>query len=179
VTTGTALHVRSLAHELLDAVVRHWSTAEGAPLPDRRYLSAGANRGAAWDCEQLTVTLGGIGWGPALDAAPASPRRGSPANVGSVRHAVFYVQLVRCIPSPGRDGKPPTAEALSVAGEQFMRDCGLLSQAMVTWASNVDRSLPDDLASSVQAGVVEGVGPQGGYVAAEVSTIVSAPGLEA
>lgn len=177
-TTGTAIHVRTLANELLAAVTKHWTGAPGAPLPERRYVAPGANRSTSWDCEQVTVSLGGIGWGPAVDAGPASARRGTPASVFSVRHAVFYVQLVRCVPT-GRDNRPPSVEALQACGEQFMLDAGLLSQALVVWSSNVDRQLPDDLSASVQLGVVEGIGPSGKYVGAEVSAIVSAPGLEA
>lgn len=178
-TSGTAINVRALATQMLDAVRTHWANAPGAPLPDRQYVAPGEPRATAWDCEQLTVSLGGVGWGPAIDAGPTSPRSGTPASVASVRHAVLYVQLVRCMPTSGKQNVSPTVAALQAAGEQFMRDAGLLSQALVSWASTVRTLLPQMPTESVQVGVIEPVGPSGGFVGLEASAIVTAAQLEA
>jgi hypothetical protein len=179
-TSGKAINVRQLANSMLTAIVAHYATAEGQPLPDRRYVAPGENRASAWDCEQLTVSLGGIGWGQNIDAAPNASRRGTPTSVFAVRHAVLYAQLVRCIHVSDSRGQPPKVEDLQGDGDQFMLDAGLLSQAMVSWASTVDRTLEQDdpLNGSVQLGVVEGIGPSGKYVGAEVSAIVTCAGLE-
>jgi hypothetical protein len=178
VTAGRAINVRSLANSLLDAVVAHWQSAEGAPLPTRRYVAPGVPSAVAWDCEQLTVSLAGVGWGPAIDSSPVSPRGGTPTSVSSVRHAMFMVSLVRCTPVPNAKGTPPSAADLQASGDQFMLDAGLLSQALVRWRSKTAGQLPEDGHSMVQLGVIEPAGPSGKYVSVEGSAIITAAGLE-
>lgn len=153
---GKGLDLVTEAELLLDTVIDHFSAAAVA-LPERQHLVAGDPREFAWDCEQLTVSLQGIGWGPATDASSPTPRTGKPASVLSVRHAVLAVTLVRCTPMMGDQGDPPPAEALDVAGRGFMRDAGLMSQALVTYVSRATARL--DRVASVEAGVVEPLGP--------------------
>jgi hypothetical protein len=153
---GKGLAISDEAVLLLDAVVDHFQAA-GRELPDRQCVVAGEPRAFAWDCEQLTVSLQGIGWGPAVSATANTPRTGSPASVMSTRHVVLAVTLVRCTPQMEDDGTPPPAAELDAAGRLFMRDAGLLSQAIVTYVSRATQRL--DRVASVEAGIVEPIGP--------------------
>lgn len=177
---GSALNIWSLATELLNVIGTHWTTAPGAPLPARQYVGAGEPAAQAWDCEQLVVSLGGIGWGQAQDSAPITPRGGTPASVMSMRHAVLDVSLVRCVPVSDRDGRPPAVDAMNAAGQQYLRDAGLLSQAMVQWASRIERDLagPEDPRSKVQVGVIEPGPASGAFVSLSTTVIVTAATLD-
>lgn len=184
-SAGQGLRVKTIANQLLAAVIEHWSIALAASgadvvaLPERRYVHAGDPSSVPWDCEQLTVALSGIGFGPAEDAAPTTPRAGGPANVLSVRHAVFDLALVRCIPTPsGRNATPPSVAELQAAGDRFMRDAGLLSQALVRWGTRTRGLLVNDGASSVGLGVIEPGDASGGFVAITGSALVTAGDLE-
>lgn len=180
-TLGRGIAVRTLALNILNAVETHWLNSAAAPLPDRRYVAAGDPGSQPWDCEQLVVALTGIGFGPAQDAAPpVTPRAGTPASIMTVRHAVFNIALVRCAPVPtGRAATPPTVEALQAAGEQYMTDAGVLSQALVWWASRTQKNLlPGDGASSVQLGVIEPDETSGGFVGMAGAAIVTCAALE-
>jgi hypothetical protein len=180
-TAGQGIAVRSLALELKAAIESHWAQGVNLPLPERRYVAPGDPGSQVWDCEQLVISLVGVGFGPAQDSAPPStPRAGSPASVMSVRHAVFNIALVRCIPGPARrGGTPPTMEALQAAGEQYMSDAGMLSQALVRWAARTQKSvLPNDGASSVQLGVIEPGEASGSFVGMAGVAIVTCAALE-
>ena len=171
---GQGLDITSEAATLLDIVVEHFQAA-ATPLPERQYLVAGDPRQFAWDCEQLTVSLQGIGWGPATSAAPSAPRTGSPAGVLATRHAVLAVTLVRCTPQMTEDGNPPAAGELDAAGREFMRDAGLLSQAIVTYVSSATRRL--DRVASVEAGVVEPIGPSATHHGLEAQLAITVGSL--
>lgn len=180
-TIGRGIAVRTLAQNILEAVKAHWANSSATPLPERRYVAPGDPGSQAWDCEQLVVSLAGIGFGPAQDAAPpVTPRAGSPASIMTVRHAVFSIALVRCLPGPtGRGATPPTVEVLNAAGDQFMTDAGMLSQALVWWASRTQKNLlPGDGASSVQLGVIEPDEAAGGFVGMSGTAIVTCAALE-
>lgn len=176
---GQGIAVRALANGILDAVVSHWGGV-AAPLPDRRYVAFGDPASVPWDCEQLVISLAGVGFGPAQDAAPpVTPRAGTPASIMSVRHAVFNIALVRCIPGPtGRNATPPTVAVLQEAGDRFMTDAGMLSQALVRWGARLFKALPNDGASSVQLGVIEPGEASGGHVALTGAAIVTCAALE-
>lgn len=175
---GKGLDVASTAQDILDHVVAHYAAATPGsvqPLPERRTIAPGDPQTIAWDCEQLVVSLQGIGFGPAVDASPApSPRGGLPLSATALRHAVLAVDLVRCTPSPDNNGNVSTV-ALNAAGLVFMRDCGMLSQAVVTFAGVLRSRLPDT--ASVQCGVVQPFGPSGGFHAAEVTIAITVPEL--
>jgi len=176
---GQGVAVRALAMDIQAAIESHWGgTAE--PLPERRYVTFGDPGSVPWDCEQLVVSLAGIGFGPAQDSAPpVTPRGGTPASILSVRHAVFNVALVRCIPTPtGRSATPPDLAALQAAGERFMTDAGMLSQALVRWAARTYKNLPNDGAASVQLGVIEPGEASGGFVGLSGVAIVTCAALE-
>jgi len=180
-TAGQGIAVRSLANSLRDAIEDHWTQSAATPLPERRYVSAGDPGSQAWDCEQLVISLAGVGFGPAQDAAPpATPRAGSPASVMSVRHAVFNIALVRCMPGPtGRSATPPSVAALQAAGDQFMTDAGVLSQSLVRWASRARAGiLSGDNMASVQLGVIEPGEISGGFVGLSAAAIITCAALE-
>lgn len=174
-STGRRLTVAVLAQDLLASIVGHFASA-GVELPERQAVIPGEPRAIAWDCEQLTVTLGGIGWGPALDVSLPSPSPGTMAGVFSVRHAVYAATLVRCTPNPNRDGTAPPAAVLNAAGMAFMHDAGLISQALVEHITRLRGVLPPE--GKVQAGAVEPVGPSGGFHGLETTLAVTAARLE-
>lgn len=162
---GQGILVDQMAQLLLDHVVAHFGAA-GVELPEHRVVTAGA---PAWDCEQLTVTLVGVGWGQAPDSATPTARPGTPVSVYALRHAVYAVGLVRCVPMPDPD--PPSMAELNAAGLRFMRDAGLLSQALVEVGSGVRNQLGP--AGSVQAGMIEPIGPDGGFVGMDGQFVIT------
>lgn len=166
---GQGIRVDEMAQTLLDHVVVHFEAA-GVDLPDHRVVTAGA---PAWDCEQLTVTLVGVGWGQAIDSATESARPGSPLSVYALRHAVYAVSIVRCVPT--NDPDPPSMDELNASGLQFMKDAGLLSQALVEVGSGVRNQLGPS--GSVQAGMIEPIGPEGGFVGMDGQFIITAATL--
>lgn len=166
---GQGILVDQLAQLLLDHTIAHFDAA-GVELPDHRVVTAGA---PAWDCEQLTATLVGIGWGQAPDSATESARPGSPISVAALRHAVYAVSLVRCVPTPDPD--PPSMLELNTAGLRFMRDAGLLSQALVEVGSGLRNQLGP--AGSVQAGMIEPIGPDGGFVGMDGQFVITSANL--
>lgn len=168
---GQGLRVDILANNILRAVEDHWAanaTPDDLPLPDRRYVAAGDPNNVAWDCEQLTVSQQGIGWGSSPDAGTPSGQIGSGVSVFGVRHVVYVVALVRCVPTIP-DGNltkrsyPTTAE-MQLSGMRYMRDSGLLSQALVEMATRMRRDLGRE--GAAQAGMVTPVGADGGFVGA-------------
>lgn len=172
-TLGKGLDIASEASLLLATTVEHYGAA-GVPLPERQHLVAGDPREFAWDCEQLTVSLQGVGWGPAVSSSGGAARTGSPVSVASTRHVVLAVTLVRCTPQmiEVADGmRPPSAEDLDAAGRAFMRDAGLMSQAIVTYMSNANRRL--DRVASVEAGVVEPLGPNATHHGVEAQVAIT------
>lgn len=171
---GQGLDIVTTAEDLLQAVVDAYAAAAPgtvSPLPDRQGIYAGDPRSIAWDCSQLIVALDGIGYGPAADASSASARSGSPVSVSAIRHVVLVVQLVRCTPRPGNRGTVNTAE-LEAAGREFLRDAGMLSQALVKFASRVRQGL-DSTTESVLPGVVDPVGPIGDFHAVETTLAIT------
>ncbi len=174
---GQAISVESLSQKLLAAVVDHYTAAGAADaLPARRGVIPGDPRGIAWDCEQLTVTLAGIGWGPAVDTTVLSPQTAAQTSVMALRHVVLAVTLIRCTPTGSRTGLPPEMAALEAAGLQYMRDAGLMSQALVELCSKLREGLPRE--ARAQPGIVEPVGPSGGFHALETTLAITAGALE-
>ena len=173
---GQAINVRELAGKLLDAIVEHFTGAPDAFLPARRLIVPGDPRSFAWDCEQLTVSLLGIGWGQAIDATNPTPLAGGPASAMALRHATYAITWVRCTPAPNHDGSPPSLADLDLAGRESMRVAGLLSQALVEFTSRLRQELPPE--GLVQPGLVEPVGPSGGFHALESTLSITAARLE-
>lgn len=170
---GVGTITADLARKFLDGVVAHFAAA-GVALPERRFLAAGNPQLIAWDCEQLFVSLTGIGIGPAPDAPVQSPRMGGPVGAFNVRHAIFSIQLVRCTPSVGENSNDPfpPADAIDAAGVQSMMDAGLLSDAVVRMCSRLQQDLGRN--HHVQAGLTSSLGPEGGYHANEATVAITA-----
>lgn len=172
-TLGERLNVAELGASILAGVVDHFDAA-GATLPDRRYLAAGDPQSIAWDCEQLVVALSNIGWGSAVDVANPSPKPSAQISAMGVRHAVFSIQLVRCTPvsTKANDTVPPV-EQIQAAGEQFMRDAGMLSQSLVTLVAELRQSLQPDPSGLVQPGIIDSLGPSGAYHGLEATLAIT------
>lgn len=170
---GKRIYVAELAQKVLDGVVAHFEAAN-VPLPDRRYVAPGNPQLIAWDCEQLVVSLTGIGWGSAPDAATGSIKPGSQVSVQGVRHAVFSIQLVRCTPVSKDSRTPwPPAEEIQAAGVAFMKDSGLLSQAMVTLVAELRQGIAPDRSGLVEAGALTSLGPEGGHHGMEATLAIT------
>lgn len=173
--SGDRIYVAELGLKVLKTVEEHFAAAE-VSLPDRRYLAAGNPSLVAWDCEQLVVGLSGIGWGAAPDTAPISVKPSAHMSVAGVRHAVFSIQLVRCTPTVSDEEAEmntpyPAAEEIHAAGVAFMRDAGLISQALVEMVSRLQQGL--DRSGIAQAGVVNTLGPEGGHHAVEATLAIT------
>jgi hypothetical protein len=172
----TKLQLWPTAHGLLDEVVAWYEDhpAELA-LPDRRAVVPGAPGVIAWDCEQVTVALANITVGGLNAQSVAMPRAGAPAGVGLPRIATWSVQVVRCTPESGEDATPPSAAELEVAGGRALSDAGLLSECMMSLATLAPGSrvwLP--VGSTINAGAVTPLGPEGGFHAVEAAVSISA-----
>jgi hypothetical protein len=170
---GLGLAVADIAQTILDTVVAHFAAATDVKLPGRRVIAPGNPRLVAWDsCEQVVVTMSGIGVGQAPGEGGTAQGSRNPISAAALRHAVFAVQITRCVPE-SRDGtRPPPDDQLTASGLAVIRDGGLLSQAMVEVCTAVANGLP--AGSRVVPGAVEMLGPEGGFAAVEGSLAVTA-----
>lgn len=170
---GLGLAVAAVAQLTLDTIVGHYDGVDGVTLPARRLIAGGNPRLIAWDnCEQVVVSMSGIGNGPAPGLGGTARPTGNPISAMGVRHAVFAVQITRLNPE-SRDGgqtAPPAAE-VNKAGLAAIRDAGLLSQALIEVCTKVAAALPPG--SQAVAGAVETLGPEGGFTASEGSLAVT------
>jgi hypothetical protein len=176
---GNRLNLLEIARALRDGVVQHWAAhtdPEVEALPDRRLLMSGDAAVVSWDCEQLTVALQAIGLGQSDATAPTAPQLGGGVSVFNMRHAVFEVLLLRCAATVDDEGDAPADAVLEAEGVRFLRDAGMLSQALTEIASNVKRNLlePGGIAT---VGQVLPVGPEGGFVGAVGLFQVTSAGL--
>lgn len=171
---GQALAVADIAQAILDAVVAHFNAASGCTLPDRRIIAPGNPRLISWDCPQVVVALSGIGLGAAPGQGGTPQRTSNPVSaIGGLRHAVFEVQMVRCVPE-SRDGTtPPDATEVTTAGLALMRDAGLMTQALLEVCSTGALKRH----GTAQAGAVELLGPEGGMAAVGGSLAITAGSL--
>lgn len=187
--------VGEVAALLLDGIERHYARAEVA-LPERRYIAPGGPREVAYDCEQVTVAASGIGWGQSPSKSQQDSRAGGPMAALSLRHVVYAVAVVRSVADPDGAGSSdlwdpeddpayPSAATLHALGLRHMRDMGLVSQALVNAATEVRnlpaikalgpevRRSPAQVDGLVTPGVVESLGPAGGYVSVEAAFTVT------
>lgn len=170
---GLGLAVAAVAQTILDTIVAHYDGVDGVSLPSRRLIAGGNPRLVAWDnCEQVVVSMSGIGNGPAPGVGGQSRATGNPISAMGVRHAVFAVQITRINPE-SRDGgqTPPPVSTVNKAGLAAMRDAGLLSQALMEVCTKAAAALPPG--SQAVAGAVETLGPEGGFTASEGSLAVT------
>jgi hypothetical protein len=177
-TAGKALTIRAMAESVLGAVQDHYAATDPAvTLPDRQYIAPGAPDQIAWDCEQLVVSVVGLGWGQAPSAAQSpQPRMGTHVSVTALRHVIFDVSLVRCAPSDGDpDTGIPAMADIHAAGLAYMTDIGLLSQALVVACATVRSGL--DRSALVEPGAVNPAGPAGGFHGMSAQIAVTAGNL--
>jgi len=170
-STGEGIDVGGIAQAVLIGVAQHFAASE-IELPDRQVISPGVPSTDAWYCEMLTVNLGGIivGQGPGQGG---TARQTGPGESVGARHAIFIVQIVRCLPGSDDEG-PPDAEAWTDAGLALMRDAGLLSQALVELCGKNGALRRSGMAT---AGAVEMTGPIGGMAAVEGNVTVTVKNL--
>ena len=113
--------------EILDSIKAVFEANE-VSLPERQYFAVGPENTVAYDCEQLTITHKNIADGMEYNDVPRK------LSCGSVFSGIFYVELVRCIPSfsGSRSGKLkadiPDAEALDNFAKDMMRDAFLMKR---------------------------------------------------
>lgn len=170
---GLGLAVADIASLILATVGSHFGAAAGVTLPARRVIAPGNPRLIAWDnCEQVVVTMSGIGVGSAPGENAGARGVGNPVSSMGLRHAVYAVQITRAVPESHDGTTPPPDVDLTKAGLALMRDAGLLSQAMVQVVTAVTAAVPRG--SRVVPGAVEVLGPEGGFAAVESSLIVTA-----
>jgi len=161
---GNRLNVLEIAQTLLDGIADHWAARtdpQVEALPDRRLLVGGDPAVVAWDCEQLTVASQGVGNGQSDDTAATAPQLGAGTSVFNVRHVIFEVLLLRCASTVDDDGNPPPVAVMQAEGERFLRDQGMLSQALTEIASRVRPML--ERGGIARVGQILPVGPDGGF----------------
>lgn len=109
--------LKAVATETLTAVEQSFTDA-GISLPDRRFIS---NNSVAYDCEQCSVEVGGLGIGTATADTPVG------LKVPKVPNAIIMVALIRdCQPVSEEGGAPPTVEAIEAASDALLADATVL-----------------------------------------------------
>lgn len=169
---GLALAIAPIAQTVLAAVVAHFDAATGVTLPARQVIAPGDPAGIAWDCDQLVVTMSGIGVGQAPGEGAQARQVGNQVSSMGLRHAVFAAEIVRCVPESQDGTTPPPAAELTTAGLALMRDAGLLSQALVDVCTAVSAVTPPG--AKAVSGAVTVLGPEGGFAAVRGSITVTA-----
>lgn len=175
-TLGRYPDLPTVCTTLLAAINAHFAAA-GVALPDSQFIAPGVYSEVSWDCEQLFVALQSVGWGVAEEAFQQTVQTGSNMSAMSQRHAVLIVELVRCEPGADGDGSAPEIADTNTAGLAFMKDCALLSQASIVAAAELNQANNLGRGEVVRAGIVEPIGPSGGYQGAALSVYVSLLGL--
>lgn len=97
------------------------------PLPDRQYIAVGPENTVAYDCEQMTVTFKNVADGLAYNDVPRM------LSCQAFQSGIFFVELVRCLPSSGASGLNVTAssaESLSESSKNMMRDAKLFREVV-------------------------------------------------
>lgn len=172
---GHGLDLATLGGLVFESAVANFAAA-GVTLPERQVMAPGAPEQVAWDCEQLVLTMSGIGPGAAPGQAGASGGRDAGTRFGLVlRHVVFTFQLVRCELKPTSRGGPPSAVVVNAAALALWRDAGLLTHALDQVGSDLLRQLPPG--TQVVAGAVTPSGPEGGFVGLQGSVTLTAGNL--
>jgi hypothetical protein len=128
---------------LLDSVVATFESYE-IDLPERRYVCLGL---PAYDCEQVTVSLVQLYFGPPGQQTATPQRCDGPIT------AVVAVQILRKIPIGNTRGDPPRPDDISTSTVDMVTDAFVLLRSI----NGLD---------PFEAGVIADVSaaePQGGY----------------
>ena len=124
----------TLAHHILNTVVETYGQY-GVALPSRQFLSVGGQGGTVHDCEQVSVSFE-----QGYSGAPGAQSQ-TIQKCDGVQTAVFYVEVVRCIPTTNdgaqqqsRYGQElsvdaPTPQQLTAVAETQMRDARVMLDA--------------------------------------------------
>jgi hypothetical protein len=105
------------ASELLDAISDAIGDTVGGPI-ERRYVSPGR---PVFDCEQLTITLAGIG--EADTVVGSSLAIGKRHTTGRVNLLHFLVTIVRdCVPTLDDNGNVPSVDEIEASADQVVQD---------------------------------------------------------
>lgn len=151
------------AEGLLETVNQRFLEA-GIDLPGRQYINIGALQDAAWDCEQVVVSVEQL-----YNGLPGEQGQ-TPTRCELPWTAVSTVSIVRCLPTStpaGRSGAPvpPTSDRMTEDAKLRMRDMWLLRMAGASFAE--EQNYAGGLADITTAP------PQGGYRAV-ILTLVAA-----
>ena len=90
----------ALANEFLAACVAAVATAPGGPIA-RAYVSPGP---PAWDCEQITVHVGGAAYADTRPLQPPLQPMFRVADTGNVNLIALTLTILRCVPVVTGDG---------------------------------------------------------------------------
>jgi hypothetical protein len=146
--------VSKIGHELLKAVEQVYLDA-GIALPDRHIWTAGE---VAWDCELLAVSLDSL-------RADEPPNWSNPGITPCLRPivGVFRIAVVRCVPTPNDDGRPPPVEEMALSADMTAIDAYLLMKSACRldfWGW--DQEPPNQNGGLGVVSTIEIGGPQGG-----------------
>lgn len=148
-----------LLDDLLDVAEAAIAENGASPSPERRIVAHGS---VAHDCELLAVHL--VFVRPKV-IDPRSER------CGILHVATVVATLVRCYPTVGERGKPPTAAALTEAGRDLATDGQALWKGLTrAWAlGEWPVGIP---CSAVTWGALEPIAPLGGFAGWRVEASV-------
>lgn len=143
---------------------------EAVDLPDRQYVVPGIT--AAYDCEQLTVTVLSVAVG-----VPGAAIGVPIANCSPMRFATYRLELVRCVPTVDERGDPPKATKLEESAQELLRDLSLLHGAVVAGKPRIAARPGEDPAIAgigvpIAIGNATPVGSDGGYGGSRVDVDV-------
>lgn len=96
-------------------------------LPERQYVAVGPENTVAYDCEQMTVTFKNVADGLAYNDVPRM------LSCQAFQSGIFFVELVRCIPSTSASGmkvSAPSAQDITEASKNMMRDAKLFREVV-------------------------------------------------
>lgn len=162
----------TLAHHILDTVVETYGQY-GVDLPTRRFLAVGGQGGTVHDCEQVSVSFE-----QGYSGAPGAQSQ-TIQKCDGVQTAVFYVEVVRCIPvvndgaqQQSRYGKElvvdaPSVDQLTAIAETQMRDARIMLDAGM--ASGIGTLLEGALVDVAPGGA------QGGFQAMGMTVTLALP----
>lgn len=165
-----------VAQALLDTLIAA-AADEGIDLPERRFVTAGAAGGEAWDGEQVTVGL--------QQLVPANASKlgvvtgqGTQTSRGALpmTAAALRIEIVRCHPTMGDDGSPPLAEDEQAAGVAALRDAALLHE--LRNRAIADAALTGGEPGDILPGPITPAGPEGGLAGMSLLLTVTALATE-
>lgn len=128
-------------------------------LPERQYYAVGPENTVAYDCEQMTITFKNVSDGLAYNDVP---RMLSCQNMES---GIFFVELVRCIPTTSASGmkvSAPPAQDITESAKNMMRDAKLFRE--VIKVVEEDYFMRDNPMYSISFGE-----PSGGFQSVQLS----------